>query len=202
MPRRQHLPVHSQTRAEFAADLRAAVETIERVSGVRPVGYRAPAFSINDRCPWAREVLVELGFDYDASDHDSPRLRGRAPDGGEDASGVPYRLDLAGGELWEFPVAVWRPGGRRVPVGGPSYWGVLPTSVVLRGLSAVGPLAALYAHPYEFDPAPLNPLLPPGSPLGQRAHGALRAVQRNATRRRAPGVLRAIAGATPPDPLW
>src|SRR5881227_3113503 len=85
-----HVAVHSQTRSEFAADLRAAVETIERLTGRRPVGYRAPAFSIDERCPWAHDVLAEQGFAYDASEHDSPRLRGRASE--EGAS--PYRLEL------------------------------------------------------------------------------------------------------------
>lgn len=182
-----HLPVHSQSRAEFAEDLRSAIGTIEQATGRRPLGYRAPAFSIDDRCPWAHEVLAAEGFGYDASEHDTPRLRGRK------AGGAPRRLELPEVELWEFPVAVWHIGGRRIPVGGPSYWGILPTGAVLRGLSTVEPLAGLYVHPYEFDPQPLDPLLPSGSPGGRRLHGALRALQRNAARRRAPGVLRAIA---------
>lgn len=184
-----HLPVHSQTRSEFAADLRAAVATIEQLTGRRPLGYRAPAFSIDGRCPWAHDVLASEGFAYDASEHDSPRLRAR--DGA--SGGEPRRLEVAGGELWEFPVAVWRAGGRRVPVGGPSYWGTLPTGLVLRGVHRAGALAGLYVHPYEFDPEPLDPLLPRGLSPAQRVHGALRAAQRNAARRRAPGVLRAIA---------
>jgi hypothetical protein len=69
----------------------------------------------------------------------------------------------------------------------------MPTAVVLRGLRDVGPMAGLYAHPYEFDPSPLEPLLPAGSPTSARVHGSLRATQRNIARRRAPRVLRAIA---------
>jgi polysaccharide deacetylase family protein (PEP-CTERM system associated) len=183
-----HLPVHSQTSAEFGADLRAAVATIEHVAGRRPRGYRAPAFSIDDRCPWAHDVLAAEGFEYDASEHDSPRLRGRKRD-----SGAPHRLSVSDGELWELPVAVWHTAGRRVPVGGPSYWGAMPIALVLRGLRSVGPLGGLYVHPYEFDPEPLDPELPAGTPFHARAHGALRAAQRNSARRRAPRVLRAIA---------
>jgi polysaccharide deacetylase family protein (PEP-CTERM system associated) len=184
-----HLPVHSQTRSEFAADLRTAVETIEELTGHRPRGYRAPAFSIDDRCSWAHQVLAEEGFAYDASEHDSPRLRART--GG--AGAAPYRLEGVGDVLWELPVAVWRVRERRIPVGGPSYWGTMPTPLVLRGLGAVAPMGGLYMHPYEFDPSPLEPLLPPGTPASVRLRGALRAAQRNASRRRAPHVLRAIA---------
>jgi hypothetical protein len=69
----------------------------------------------------------------------------------------------------------------------------MPAALVLRGLRSVGALGGLYVHPYEFDPAPLDPELPDGTPLTSRAHGALRAIQRNSARRRAPQVLRAIA---------
>jgi polysaccharide deacetylase family protein (PEP-CTERM system associated) len=185
----QHLPVHSQSREEFADDLGRAVGTIERLTGTRPLGYRAPAFSIDDRCPWAHEVLAAEGFGYDASEHDSPRLRAA----GAGVGRSPYRIELPAGELWELPVAVWYMHGRRIPVGGPSYWATMPVPLVLLGLRKVGPLAGLYMHPYEFDPAPLDPRLPPGTPAGQRAHAALRALQRNIARRRAPLTLRAIA---------
>ncbi len=185
-----HLPVHSQTSAEFQADLRAAVETIGELTGRRAAGYRAPAFSIDQRCPWAHEVLAAEGFVYDASEHDSPRLRGDRIPG---AGGAPHTIEASDGELWELPVAVWRAGGRRIPVGGPSYWGAMPTGLVLHGLREAGPMAGLYVHPYEFDPEPLDPQLPDGTALSQRAHGKLRAAQRNAARRRAPRVLRAIA---------
>jgi len=183
-----HLPVHSQTSAEFAADLRAACATIEQLTGRRPRGYRAPAFSIDDRCPWAHDVLAAEGFEYDASEHDSPRLRGR-----QRQPGAPHRLTVRDGELWELPVAVWHATGRRIPVGGPSYWRAMPTALVLRGLRSVGPFGGLYIHPYEFDPAPLDAELPAEAPIRSRAHGALRAAQRNSARRRAPRVLRAIA---------
>jgi polysaccharide deacetylase family protein (PEP-CTERM system associated) len=197
-----HRPVHGQTPQEFAADLRAARATIEGLTGQTPRGYRAPAFSITRDSPWAYDVLAQEGFEYDASQHDSPRIRRRLVP----AEGSPHRLRLEGGrELWEFPVAVWRggSGGRgperyaRIPVGGASYWGLMPTSLVLRGLRLAGPLAGLYLHPHEFDPQPLRPGLPGGAPISQRGHAALRAAQRNSARRRAPQVLRAIASEHP-----
>jgi polysaccharide deacetylase family protein (PEP-CTERM system associated) len=184
-----HLPVHSQTPEEFAADLRAARATIEDLTGRTPVGYRAPAFSITGSCAdWAHRVLAEEGFAYDASQHDSPALRDRV--GTMDTS--PHRL-AAG--LWEFPIAVWRIGGAgaKIPVGGASYWQLLPTPLLLKGLQRAGPLAGLYLHPNELDPDALHARLPAGASGGQRAQAKLREVQRNGARRRAPGVLRAIA---------
>ncbi len=186
-----HLPVHAQTPQEFADDLRAARTTIEELTGQRPVGYRAPAFSITRDCPWAYEVLADEGFGYDASQHDSPRIRKRSVP----STAAPHALELGRRKLWEFPVAVWRGGGQaRVPVGGASYWGVLPTALVLKGLRAAGPMAGLYLHPHELDPQPLKAMLPRSATPAQRVHGMLRGAQRNLARWRAAEVLRAIAG--------
>ena len=185
----QHVLVNRQTPGEFAADLRRARATIEDLTGRAPIGYRAPAFSITRDARWAYDVLADEGFAYDASQHDTPRIRGRiAP-----VSVAPHRLELTGGRIvWEFPVAVWRTSRVRLPVGGASYWSVIPTGLVLRGLRRAGPLAGLYLHPQELDPRPLRVPLPVGTPPAQRARAALRSAQRNAARRRAPVVLRAI----------
>ena len=188
------MPVHAQTPAEFAADLRAACETIEGLTGQRPSGYRAPAFSITRQCAWAFDALADEGFAYDASEHDSPRIRNRLIQ----STAAPHRLELTGRTLWEFPVAVWRWNERtRLPVGGASYWGVSPTSLVLKGLTAAGPMAGLYLHPHELDPEPLDAQLPAAATAAQRLQGIVRGAQRNLARRRAADVLRAIAGRHP-----
>jgi polysaccharide deacetylase family protein (PEP-CTERM system associated) len=182
-----HRPVHSQTPEEFAADLRAARATIEDLTGRTPIGYRAPAFSITRDADWAYEVLAAEGFAYDASQHDSPAIRDHAVP----ATREPHRLEATG--LWEFPIAVWHPGPATVPVGGASYWQVLPAALVLKGLERAGAYAGLYLHPNELDPQPLKAMLPGDVAPAQRAHARLREVQRNGARRRAPGVLKAIA---------
>jgi polysaccharide deacetylase family protein (PEP-CTERM system associated) len=185
-----HLPVGDQTPDQFGDDLETARTTIEELTGRSPLGYRAPAFSITRAASWAYQVLAEHGFVYDASQHDSPRIRDRvAP-----ARDAPHVLELAGGRsLWEFPAAVWRPRRALVPVGGASYWAVLPRSLVLHGLERAGELPGLYLHPHDCDPQPLSATLRAGAPPGRRARAALRSAQRNAARRGAPEVLRAIA---------
>jgi hypothetical protein len=81
----------------------------------------------------------------------------------------------------------------RIPVGGASYWQLLPTPLLLKGLGAAGPHAGLYLHPNELDPQPLHAELPQTVSAAQKAHAKLREAQRNGARRRAPGALRAIA---------
>jgi polysaccharide deacetylase family protein (PEP-CTERM system associated) len=180
-----HVPVYQQTPGGFAADLAAARETIEELTGVTPLGYRAPAFSITRESPWAYDVLADQGFGYDASQHDTPRIRDRL----RQTSAAPHRITDG---LWEFPVAVWRTRASAVPVGGASYWAILPRRLVLHGLERAGELAGLYLHPHELDPQPLRAELPEAG-VQQRLHGRLRAAQRNSARRGAPATLCAIA---------
>jgi polysaccharide deacetylase family protein (PEP-CTERM system associated) len=164
-----HVRVHEQTLDEFRADVERSVALIEDVAKRRPVAYRAPAFSITRRTPWAYDVLAELGFRCDSSQYDSPRVADRIggiPD-------APYRLRLGdANEIWELPVATWGP----LPIGGGSYWRVLPTSVIRRGL---GEFSVLYFHPYEFAPQPLRATLPPSPTTRQRAIAAGRSTWRN-----------------------
>jgi polysaccharide deacetylase family protein (PEP-CTERM system associated) len=178
-----HLRVPEQTRSEFQADVARSIEVIERVAGKRPVAYRAPAFSINRRTPWAYDVLADLGFRCDSSQYDSPRIAeriGGIPD-------APYRLRLGEAkEIWEFPVATWGP----LPIGGGSYWRVLPASLIRRGLRD---FHVLYFHPYEFAPEPLRASLPPGPTAQQRLVAATRSAWRNTGRALVAKRLRQVA---------
>src|SRR5438093_5352247 len=161
-----HIRVHEQTRDAFRSDVERSVDVIERVTGRRPLAYRAPAFSINRRTPWAYDVLVEAGFAYDSSQYDSPRV----PDRIGDIPSEPYRL----GELWELPVT-----------GGGSYWRVLPP----RNLRD---FAVLYFHPYEFGLA-LRAELPAGATAKQRLGAAKIVAWRNAGRSLVERRLRQVA---------
>jgi polysaccharide deacetylase family protein (PEP-CTERM system associated) len=154
-----HAHVYTQAQAEFRADVERSIEVIEHASGRRPAAYRAPAFSINRQTPWAYDVLAELGFTCDSSQYDSPRIRDRIGH----IPTEPYRLRLASGELWEFPVAT-----------GGSYWRVLPQPLIERRLREH---AVLYFHPYEFATEPLRP-----EPVRRRFRAAALSAWRNTGR--------------------
>ena len=177
-----HARVYEQDADAFRRDLERSAAQLERLTGRRPVAYRAPAFSINRRTPWAYEALAEAGFRWDSSAYDSPRV----PDRLEDVPAGPYRLELPSGrELWELPVPVWRVRGRPVPVGGGSYWRVLPRPLLERGLRAVrdrNDFPVVYFHPYEWDPEPLRAALPADATPRQRLVAASRSLWRNAGR--------------------
>ena len=188
-----HTPVYDQTASVFRDDVERSVELIERWTGARPRGYRAPAFSINRDTPWAYEILADLGFRYDSSRYDSPRVRRRLRSG----PAAPHRLELESGrELWELPLAVWRVRGRAVPIGGGAYWRVLPTPLLSRALArvaATAPYPGLYFHPYECDPQPLKVPLPRAPTPRERMFAMLKDLQRNPGRRRVVSMIRKIA---------
>jgi len=186
-----HRRVYDGTAEDLRGDLERSIELIGELSGKRPLGYRAPAFSINRATPWAYEVLAELGFAYDSSQYDSPRIPARI----RPVPAAPFALELESGRaLVELPVAVWRVRSRGVPVGGGAYWRALPGHVLMRGLqsAAEAGTAALYVHPYECDPEPLRCSLPQDAPPALRARARVRELQRNPGRRRVLSRLRAV----------
>ncbi|MEM6932792.1 MAG: polysaccharide deacetylase [Pseudomonadota bacterium] len=80
-----HEEPNTQSREEQRGCLRRATEVIERMTGARPKGYRAPAYQFSSD---SFDLLVEDGFLYDAS------LMG---------DDVPYILSGEAGEVIELP---------------------------------------------------------------------------------------------------
>jgi polysaccharide deacetylase family protein (PEP-CTERM system associated) len=184
-----HRRVFQQTPAEFRADVVRSLDVIEEICGETPAGYRAPWFSINRDARWALDVLAEIGFRYDSSLYDSPRLPRRlrpVPD-------RPFRL--AGG-LWEFPLAVARIGRAALPLAGGAYWRLAPTAALRRGLDHVARAQTspvLYFHAYECASAPLEVRLPARAPARRRLRETTRRVAKNTRRSVIPELLREAA---------
>jgi polysaccharide deacetylase family protein (PEP-CTERM system associated) len=186
-----HQVVYAQDAVSFRRDIERAVEVIEAIAGRRPRGYRAPLFSITRETLWAYDVLADLGFTYDASQNDSPRLPrrlGAIPDG-------PYRLRLASNrELFEFPLAMSRVGPWSLPIGGGGYWRLLPDVALRRLLRRSGDrggVLSLYFHPFECDAGPLRVPLPPASSSRMRARAAWKNLRAIPGRR---GLVERLAG--------
>jgi len=117
----------------------------------RPVGFRASTFTLTRRTWWAFELLARRGYRYDSSVHPVHHPTYGVPDFEPGIS----RVTTAAGEIVEFPVATWPCLGRNLPVGGGGYFRLLPVAVTgaaIAGLERRGRPAALYLHPWEFDP--------------------------------------------------
>jgi peptidoglycan/xylan/chitin deacetylase (PgdA/CDA1 family) len=74
-----HEPLHDVDEATEEGYLLRGLEALDRVAGVRPVGYRAPKFRLNFRTP---AILARHGFVYESSlmDSDWPYRLATAPE--------------------------------------------------------------------------------------------------------------------------
>jgi polysaccharide deacetylase family protein (PEP-CTERM system associated) len=154
-----HRLIYRQTPAEFRADLRRSRQLLEDLIGAPVRAYRAPSFSITNRNLWALDVLIEEGFCFDSSVyptyHDRYGIAGAPPH--------PHGIVRPSGQIWEFPLSVWRGLGYPLPLGGGGYFRLYPYRLTRLGLQAINragrPFVA-YVHPWELDPD--QPRLRPG----------------------------------------
>ena len=149
-----HTRLHDLGEDGFRDELRRSGDVIEGITGRRPIGFRAPSFSLDHATSWALRALREQGYRYDSSVFPMKTpLYGVAG-----APRFPYKPALADitrhdatQDLWEFPVAVWK-AGLRIPVGGAFYLRVLPARFVawaIKRMNAQDQPAVLYLHPWE-----------------------------------------------------
>jgi polysaccharide deacetylase family protein (PEP-CTERM system associated) len=148
-----HVELFRLDREAFAEDLRRSTQVIEDAAGTRPVGYRAPDFSIVGESLWALDVLAEQGYEFDSSIFPIHSVRYGIPDWPRGTARV--KLD-SGAEIVEFPLGTleWR--GRRLPIAGGGYARLLPARILTRALrlahAQLGHPPVFYCHPYEIDP--------------------------------------------------
>jgi polysaccharide deacetylase family protein (PEP-CTERM system associated) len=146
-----HVRVFTMSPEAFRADIVRARAAIEDACGVSPTGYRAPSFSIDQRTPWAHQVLAEEGYAYSSSvapiahDHygwrEAPRFAFQP---------------VAGSDLIELPVTTAEVAGRRMAAGGGGFFRLLPYHFSSWAIGRVNRAdsrpAVFYFHPWEIDP--------------------------------------------------
>jgi len=138
---------------QFEEELRGSVTLLQSITGERPIGFRAPNFSMTNSTRWAFEVLARNGFEYDSSVFPIKTMLYGVPD----APLFPYRPsagDIArpngNGTIIEFPMTVLRV-VRNIPVAGGFYLRVLPLwflKMAIRRVNRARP-AIIYLHPWE-----------------------------------------------------
>jgi polysaccharide deacetylase family protein (PEP-CTERM system associated) len=144
-----HELVYRLSGDEFRRDVLRSIRIIESQVGRRPLGYRAPAFSITRYSMWAGQMLSELGFKYSSSVFPIRHRRY----GIEAAPPFPHTWRDC--ELKEFPITTLSVLGRRRPCVGGGYTRLLPAACMahaIRRANAAGQPAVVYLHPYEFSP--------------------------------------------------
>lgn len=153
-----HSLVHDLTPDQFRRELEQTEEVLQLLSGKRPVGFRAPQWSVSQRTPWVHGILAERGYRYDSS------MTPLAFIGDPGGSRIPYPVHTVHGAIWEIP-----------PLVSPTWFGNLPTGGgwgfrffhhgmvegTIRELNAAGQPGVLYLHPRDVDPGGPRLKLPP-----------------------------------------
>ena len=143
-----HRLVTDLTPDEFCDELLRTERILEQQTGQRPVGYRAPQWSLSEKMPWAFEILREAGYRYDSSLNPLPFVGN--PAGRRSA----YQLEGAGQGLWEIPPLVTTSGLCNLPTGGGWGFRFFPLTMICRSINRLNKdshPAVLYLHPRELE---------------------------------------------------
>ena len=148
-----HKTLYELGREGFEDELKKSVDLLNSITGKRPIGFRAPTFSIDNSTKWAFEILKKYNFKYDSSIFPIKTMVYGVPN----APLIPYRPLMEDitkndprGEIVEFPLTVFR-FLRNIPVAGGFYLRALPfwfTKFAIERINQKRP-AIIYIHPWE-----------------------------------------------------
>ncbi len=145
-----HRLVTELTPDEFRDELERTASIIESQTGCKPVGFRAPRWSLSRiNTPWAFKILVESGYQYDSS------LTPLAAIGETDGPLYSHLIETEAGNVWEIPPMVTKTPFLNLPTGGGWGFRFFPFSMIqstLRKYTDRGQPAVIFVHPRELDP--------------------------------------------------
>jgi len=165
-----HQPLWKLNENIFREELDHFHSVMERILGkVKIKGFRAPSFSLDNRTKWALKILLDFGYQYDASIFP---VKLNPLYGVSGAPTRPYRISFRDvreedpqSPLMEFPLSPLMLGKLKVPISGGFYLRLFPLPFLYWGLRRINqnhPFL-LYFHPWEghletprFKLPPLN----------------------------------------------
>lgn len=145
-----HQLVYQQTRTEFHEDVKKSIDILQGITGQAVKGYRAPSWSISKATPWAYEVLLDLGIQYDSSLF--PFRTFLYGDSSAPVGLFTHLIDER--KLYEIPATVLEMFGIRIPFGGGFYFRFFPywmTRLATYLVNRQGRPVIFYLHPREID---------------------------------------------------
>ena len=160
-----HKTLYELGEREFEVEIKRSVKLLESITGEKPIGFRAPSFSIDNSTGWAFKVLKDNGFKYDSSIFPVKLPIKAMRYGMPEAPLYPYRpseadvaLDDPDGEIVEFPLTVLKI-VKNLPVAGGFYLRVLPLWFLKFAIRRVNRAraAVVYIHPWETCPGTPRP---------------------------------------------
>jgi peptidoglycan-N-acetylglucosamine deacetylase len=151
-----HKTLYELGEIEFEKEIIKSINLIESIIGVKPTGFRAPSFSLNNSTIWALNILVKYHFKYDASVFPiKTNLYGvpNAPSRIYKPSLIDIAKEDLSGNIVEFPMPCLKL-GINFPVTGGFYLRSLPLAYqkyAIKIINRTRPVI-LYIHPWEVNP--------------------------------------------------
>lgn len=146
-----HKTLYDLGEAGFEEDVKKALMFFRKY---RPIGYRAPSFSLNEDTIWALQILEKHGFLYDSSVFPIKTMLYDVPDAPLHIY-KPSKDDLTQkdpqGKITEFPLTVLKM-GKNIPIAGGFYLRALPLWFLkwgIRRANRENRPAVVYFHPWE-----------------------------------------------------
>ena len=138
----------------FEKEIKKSLRVLEKY---KPIGFRAPSFSMNNSTKWAFEILKKYGFKYDSSIFPiRTKLYGvpNAPLGIYKPSKNDITKDDPKEKIIEVPLTVFNLFGENIPIAGGFYFRIFPFWFLKWGIRKVEQKrpAILYFHPWETYP--------------------------------------------------
>ncbi len=146
-----HSQVFRLTPDEFDNEIKRTNNAVADAIGKKPIGFRAPIFSIIKKSFWAFDILAENGFVYDSSIFPVLNYRYRV------VSADRFRHIVnteKGNRIIEIPVSTARFMNVNLPIGGGAYFRIWPYIITKWGFNQVlrnDQPGVFYMHPWEID---------------------------------------------------
>lgn len=152
-----HVWINKMTDEVLFEDTTEALKALEDVVGQKVTSYRAPAFSITEKNPWAIQVLAECGIESDASIFPASRDFGGYPSFPQDS---PCKVEYQGTVLKEYPIGMMSIAGKKIAYSGGGYFRLIPYWMTSR---------TMRRRDYDICYFHLNDLIPQKRKLMSRA---------------------------------
>ena len=140
-----HMPITQQTPSEFEEDLSKSIRVLEKITGDRILGYRAPQFTLVRKTSWAIDIMKRNGLKYDSSIFPVRTHLYGVPD----APLFPYHIsssnisvDDPAEDFIEVPLSVYRTPlvGMNIPIAGGFYLRFFPFFLISHAIGKINKL--------------------------------------------------------------
>ena len=151
----RHISLSKLGPKEFEKDIKKSVSVIKKITGKKPIGFRAPMFSLNNNTKWALIILKKHGFKYDSSIFSfKSRYYGM-----EEVPEEPYKVNLRdlrkkdnNSKIVEYPIKIRKMLGIPFIISGGFYLRLYPISFIkkmVRYYNKHNKKVVIYFHPWE-----------------------------------------------------